>query len=230
MKIFKYGIVGLLFALFSSCQSPLVFAEPQPKGEPELSRIPIEYQGVYWCKLDSITLIIDDKMISRQKKLESKLSIEEIESNPNLSFQTGTLHSKDLNQSFPAKRIGETIVSQITLKDTLFSRTTGQVLKFYKGHLILNTPVDDEAWEVTIISRKQKDILSVNKANLPENLKELEQITTVTELKTDENENVVQVKINPTKVEFDKLLNKELVFDGTCVEFERIFPIPDLEL
>jgi hypothetical protein len=72
MKILKYGTVGLLLLLLSYCQPPVVFTEPQPKDEPELSTIPIEYQGIYWCEVDGIALIIDEKMIFKQKKIRIK--------------------------------------------------------------------------------------------------------------------------------------------------------------
>ena len=230
MKIFKYAIVGFLFILVSYCQSPVVFTEPQPKNEPELSTIPLEYQGMYWCELDSITLTIDNKMIFSQKDYESKLALAEVEANPNLAFQNDRLYSFDLKKSYPAKQIGDTIVSQITLKDTLFSRATGQVLKFHKGHLILNTPLDHDIWEVTIFSQKSEDILSINRAHLPDNLDALKKITAVTKLKTDENENAVQIKIAPTAVEFDQILKQKLVFDGMCIDFKRILPSIEMSL
>ena len=230
MKIFKYAIAGFLFVLVSYCQSPVVFTEPQPKNEPELSTIPVEYQGMYWCEVDSITLIIDNKMIFSQKEYESRLTIAEIESNPNLAFQNDRLYSSYLKKSYPAKQIGETIVSEITLKDTLFSLATGQVLKFHKGHLILNTPLDDDIWEVTIISQKSQDILSITRAKLPDNLDDLKRITSVTKLKTDDDENAVQIKIAPTMIEFDKILNDQLLFDGKCIEFKRILPYHEIPL
>lgn len=230
MKIFKYGVIGFLFLLFSSCQPPVVFTEPQPKGEPELSKIPKEYHGVYWCKLDSITLVIDEKTISKQKKYESKLSLTEIESNPNLSFQNETLHSTQLNRSFPAKQMGDTIISQMTLKDTLFSNSMREVLKFHKGHLILNSPIDNNAWGVTIISLKYPGLISITKADLPDNLEDLERITTVEKFKTHEDEKAVQIRISPSKAEFDQILSQGLMFDGSCIDFERIYPITDLPL
>jgi hypothetical protein len=140
------------------------------------------------------------------------------------------LYSNELNQAFPAKQIGETIVSQISLKDTLFSKTTRQVLKFHKGHLILNNPIDNETWEVAILSFKNPDMLSITKANLPDNLDELERVTTVEKFKTDENEKTIQIKISPTQTEFDQILSLGLVFEGACIEFKRIFPLPKMPL
>lgn len=225
--MFKYGIAGFLLILFFNCQPSVVFSEPQPKGESELSVIPIEYQGIYWCEVDSIALIIDEKMISKQKEYESRLSKAEIESNPNLSFQNGRLYSNKSNQSYPANQIDETIITDVTFKDTLFSKTTGQILKFFKGHLILNEPTDNNSWEVTIISLKHQDILSITRANMPENLDELERITPIERSKINENEKTSQIKISPTMEEFDKILSKGLVFDGSCLEFKRIFPITE---
>ena len=227
MKIFKYGIAGFVLILLSFCQPTIVFTEPQPKGEPELSTIPIEYQGVYWCPVDSISLVIDENMISKQKRYESRVPKTEIEADPNLNYQNGKLHSEKFNQSFPAKEKDETIISEITLRDTMFSKKTGQVLKYYKGHLLLNEPLEDKTWDVTIISLKPNNILSITRANMPENLDKLERITPVEKSKTDGNEKPTQIKISPTRAEFDQILKQGLIFDGSCDDFQRIFPVSD---
>ena len=227
MKIFKYGIAGFLLILFFNCQPTIVFTEAQPKGEPELSIIPIEYQGVYWCPVDSIALVVNENTISKHKKYESRVPKSEIEANPNLKYEDGKLHSEEFNQSFPANETGETIISTITLKDTMYSKKTGQVLKYYKGHLFLNELLEDKTWDVTIISLKSNDVLSFTRANMPENLDELERITPVAKTKTNENEKAYQIEISPTRAEFDKILKQGLIFDGSCDEFKRIFPTAD---
>ena len=227
MKFFNQSIVAVLLMLIIGCQSPVLFTEPQPKGESELSMIPTEYQGIYWCEIDSIALIVDEKLIIKQKEYESVIPIDEMGLNPTLTFQNHRLFSNEMNQSFPAKIVGDNIVSRITIRDTLYSKTTGQILKFYKGHLILNNPLDNIVWDVAIMSLKQHDVLSFSRANMPDNLEELEQITPVTEFRKGNSENIFQIKITPTKGEFDQILKQKLVFDGACIEFKRIFPISE---
>lgn len=230
MKFLKFSITVFLLILFGSCQSPVLFTEPQPKGEPELSKIPIEYQGIYWCEKDSIVLIIDENLIIKQKEYESVIPIAEMGSNPHLSFENNRLYSNEINQSFPSKLVGDKVVTRIILKDTLFSETSGQIMKFHKGHLILNNPIDNMHWDVTIMSLKQQDILSFIKANMPDNLEDLQQITAVEESKSEKMEKPAQIKISPTKAEFDQILKQKLVFDGACLEFKRILPITEPQL
>jgi len=230
MDILKYGIVVFFFTLISSCQPPVVFSEAQPQGEPELANIPKAYQGIYWCEVDSISLIIDKHIIATQKKFESQLTLEEVNANPNLTFKDATLHSKELNQSYPAKLKGEMITSEITITDTLFSKSTQNVLKLYKGHLILNSPIELDAWGVTIISLKSADALSITKAALPESLDAIERITPVSRVKDLESDNIIQIQISPSQAEFNDILNQGLLFDGACVEFDRIYPIAIMPL
>ena len=230
MKVIKYGLIGFLFFLISSCQSPVVFSEPQPQGEPELMNIPKAYHGIYWCKTDSISLIIDKDMIATQKKFESQLTMAEVDANPNLYFENAMLHSKELNQSFPANQTGEIITSEITITDTLYAKSTQNVLKLYKGHLILSSPIEQGAWGVTIISLKSADALSITKAALPENLDAIERITPVSRVKDLESENIIQIQISPSRAEFNQILSQGLLFDGSCVDFDRIYPISIMPL
>lgn len=232
MKLLKFGITAFLFTLISSCQPPVVFTEPQPKDEPELSRIPLEYHGVYWCEIDSIALVINEISITSKKKYASELSISEIESNPNVSFKNATLYIEELQDSFPAKREGEIITSEIITKDTLYATTyatTGEkVLKHHKGHLILNSPIADSAWGVTIISLEHPDALSIKKTALPSNLDALESITPVDSHKNQKDDSVIQIKISPTKAEFNQIISEGVLFDGSCVDFKRVYPTADM--
>jgi len=230
MKTLKYGLLVVLLTLISSCQPPVVFSEPQPVDEPKLVAIPKAYQGIYWCETDSISLIIEEQVIATQKKFESQLTLEEVKANPNLSFENATLHSKELNKSFPAKLKGEIITSEITITDTLYASSTQNVLKLYKGHLILSSPIEQGAWGVTIISLKSADALSITKAALPENLDAIERITPVSRVKDLESENIIQIQISPSRAEFNQILSQGLLFDGSCVDFDRIYPISIMPL
>lgn len=231
MKTLKIFLVICLPFFVISCQSPVVFTEPQPSGRPELTGIPQEYQGFYWCDTDSITLTIEENVIIKQKDFEVKLSVTEIDSGyPNLSFNDKKLYSKELNDSFPTKQVGDTIIAQVTIRDTLFSTKTKQVLKFYKGHLILNEPIENYLWEVSVISFTDHDILSITKAEIPDELDKLEQVTKVHKTKIDKNLKPIQIRIAPTQAEFAQILRKKLLFTGSCIEFKRIFPMSDIPL
>lgn len=230
MKIFTNFILILIALFFLNCESPVVFSSPQPVDEPELLSVPQEYRGIYWCEVDSIVLYIEEKIIYKEKKLESKFSVSEIDTSSSLLFKENLLYSEELKEWFPATQENNTIIATITLKDTLFMKQKGQVLKSFKGHLILNEQVEKDLWEVMVFSLKHQDVLSIAMANIPDNLEELEQITPIEKLKTDENKNPVQIKIAPSQAEFDQILSKGLLFNNACYEFKRIFPIAELPL
>lgn len=230
MKIYSY-IMGIVISLtLFNCQSPVLFTEPQPADEAELSSIPEEYRGIYWCDTDSITMIISERDILKQMLFETKLAIADIDSTSSLSFENDILYSEELNGTFPARREGDTIISQISITDTLFSRSTGAVLKFYRGHLVLNQPLENSLWDVSLLSLKHNDLLSMTQADIPENLEELEEITRVKKYASDEDEKPIQIKMTPTKAEFDEILSQGLLFQGSCQEFKRIFPLLELPL
>ena len=212
------------------CQSPVGFTEPQPLDEPQLSVIPTEYRGIYWCATDSITLIIDDQIIYKQKKYDTKISKSQLESNSDLTFKNNMLYAKELSESYPAVQIGDTIFVQITLKDTLFSDYSGAVLKYFKNRLILNKPLNNDLWDVTIISLKKQNTLSLTKATIPSNLEEIEQITPIQKYNAYNDETPVQIIIAPTKAEFEQILNKGVLFRDSCLELKRMLPIPEVPL
>lgn len=224
MGFFKIAYVTTLAIAIGACQPPVVFGEPQPVDTPALSTIPDSYRGAYWCTVDSASLFVDDKAFIKRKELLVRLTHEEIEADSDLELQNGKLYVNSWGQSFPLEKKGDTIISTITLRDTIFVIRQEQILKPFKGHLILNTKLDENAWSVLVVSHKGKGLLSIARADLPENLSALDSIVPVKTLaKSSDKE--TQILIKPTKEQFEKILQQRLLFDGTCTDFERILPL-----
>lgn len=224
MESCKIVYVFFLTIIFYSCQPPVVFGEPQPVGIEAISGIPKSYQGIYWCKVDSASLFIDDKAFIKRKELLVRLTSEEIETDPNLELQKGKLYVSSWGQTFPVENKGDTIISSVILRDTIFSIRSGQVLKPFKGHLILNTKLDEHAWAVMVASHKGDGILSLAHADLPENLTVLDSIVPVETLAKRDNQET-QILLTPTKEQFERILQQRLLFDTFCSDFERILPL-----
>jgi hypothetical protein len=222
MKYQKILFLILNLIIFNACQPPVVFSEPQPHGKKQLTTIPKQYRGMYWCKTDSVTLIVNDKTIYKEVEFETILSKSEVDSNPDISFNNGKLHSIEMNRSFPAQLKKDSIISQLSLRDTLFNIATDQIAKSFKGHLIINNQLEDTTWEVKVLSLKQKDILTIANAVIPEDFELLESITNVEQTNYDETNKIRQIKISPTQKEFNQILKQGLLFDGSCSEFTRI--------
>lgn len=88
----------------------------------------------------------------------------------------------------------------------------------------MNIKLDDNAWAVSVASLKANGLLSIARADFPENLSSLGAITPFKTL-PEGNERNTQIYITPTKEQFDQLLQKGILFQGSCSEFERIIPL-----
>lgn len=218
MKHYNYIVVVLVIGIFWSCEPPVVFSEPQPKDVNAITLIPEHFQGKYWCNNDSVSLYIDKNLIYKSKMFDITLTQQEINDAEEVRLENGQLFLKGINESFPTIKKNEIIFSTINLKDTIYaSQLPENVLKLFKGHLVLNNKISDKHWEVKILSLNPEGSVSISKVNYPENLTELKTITTV---KTVENRDREQILISPTKAEFDQILDKKLIFTGNCQEFK----------
>ncbi len=146
----------------------------------------------------------------------------EIDSNPDVSYENGKLFINELNQSFPAQLKNDSLVFNLTLKDTLFNISEKQVAKLFKGRLILNKQLQDSSWEVKVLTLNENNMLTIAHAEIPQDLEELKHITRVDEVNDTENEKIRQIKISPSKDEFNQILKQGLLFDGSCMELIRI--------
>jgi hypothetical protein len=224
MKPQQLVFIILATIFVASCQPPVVFGDAQPVDTEVFSSIPNSYRGIYWCRIDSASLYVDDHSFIKRKELLVHLTKSEIGADPNLELQNGELFVESWGQSFPIEVKGDTIISSLIIRDTLFAIGPNQIVKPFKGHLILNTKLKENAWGVVVASLKGEGILSMARAELPENLTSLDSIVPVkTMAKRDNNE--TQILIRPTKEQFEKILQQRLLFDGTCTEFERIIPL-----
>lgn len=207
-----------------SCQPPVIFGEPQPVDSKALMAIPDTYRGIYWCKADSVSLLVDYKTFIKRKVILVRLTKAEIDSSNELEFRNGRLFVNEWEMDFPVDEIGDTLISKFIMRDTIFSIQDEQILKPYKGHLILNTKLDDNAWAVVVASHKAAGILSLATAEIPENLEQLDAITTVKRLSEDSYPGK-QIFLTPTAEQFGRILDQGVLFDGTSTEFERIIPL-----
>jgi hypothetical protein len=204
----------------------VVFGEPQPANTKPLSIIPSEYHGIYWCKVDSASLFVDSQTFIKRKEFLIKMTRSEIDSNNNLELRNGRLFVKDWETDFPADEKGDTIISKVIMRDTIFSIGEQQILKPFKGHLIMNIKLDERVWAVLVASHKGGGLLSLARAEIPENLVQLDSITPIRILSEPQEEGT-QIYISPTAEQFGRILDRGLLFNSSCSEFERIIPLEE---
>ncbi len=182
--------------------------------------MPENYRGIYWCDIDSANLLVNKNSIYKSKLFDVAISNQEIDSTKELTYNNGQLFYGTQYESFPATQRNDTVYSKIILIDTIFlNKKTTHVLKYYKGHLILNNKIDENLWEVKIISKTENGYLNLSRVDYPENLTNLDSLTTVKRVEDTYREQII---ITPTKAEFDQILNSKIIFGNTCQEFKPI--------
>lgn len=218
-KIMKVFLIILSFILIqiNSCREPdVIFGEPQPNlYAPLLSFQPI-YRGVFLCDSDSSMVHVHAQTVFKEKTFQTKLALSEVTEDDNLSYSNGFLLIESEEQFIQADERNDSIYFEVTLKDTLFQIGKNHILKFFRGHHILNKKISKNEWEVEVLSLVGQLDLRYAKAALPDDLQELKEITPIQ--KTDGA--TEQIMIRPTILELSEILDYELIFNE-CDYFIR---------
>lgn len=218
MKIRSILSIYLLLALFS-CEPPVVFSEDQPAVVPPSPYFQKAYQGVYFCTGDSATVRISEKMVVKERNIEFESTLEEIESTNGINLDGEYLYIEELDLPIRIEyQDQKTISGSFLLADTLFAIGPKQVLKYYKGHHVLNQHKENEHWETRILSKDQEGNLTLWTTVLPEEIEQLKAITPVEDISTPDK---TRYLIAPNLAEFRKLIDSKLIFEA-CDYFERI--------
>lgn len=209
----------LSFFFIIACEPPIVFTEPQPKKVKAETAFSEEYQGVYFCESDTSLVKVTEKGIYKEKDFYFTTTPEDISEMDDMYLENDELI---INWYFKPLKItyldDEHLSGVLTIRDTLFWISNNHVLKYYKGHQILNYNLGNRKWDIYVFSQDDYGNVSYMRTKLPENLEELEKITPVTNLS---DKDKTQYQVSPTKMEFKKLLETQIIFEE-CDYFNRI--------
>ena len=221
INILPLPVLGtlLVFAVFYSCEEPpVVFSQPQPKDIEESFYIQPIYRGVFLCESDSAKVHINGRTIYKEKTFEMALSPEDIAVEPSLQLVDTLLFIEEIPEPLSIRYQQDSIRATITLRDTLFHLGNNQVVKYFRGHQIINKRLPGNKWGVYVMSLDYDLNLIWSEAEMPEDLEMLEKITPVRDISVEDKKQII---INPELVEFDEILNLELIFQ-TCDQFTRL--------
>ena len=218
---YLFGYIAIL-ALAFSCTPPLVFTSAQPRGVKTQDAFQLHYQGTYFCTGDSSIVRVEENTIYKEKTFAFVTSLAELDAMENVYFEEGKIYQDDREMPFEVLYLDEqTLAGTYTHRDTLFRIGPKQVLKFYKGHHLLNTQISPEHWQLWLLSKDQLGNLTLSKTKLPDDMSQLEAITPVKDLAKDGDR--PQFEISPTKAAFKRLLHTRLIFEE-CDYYEWIRP------
>ncbi|WP_020537787.1 hypothetical protein [Lewinella cohaerens] len=221
MKI--HDLLALLLLLLGvfSCEPPVVFTEAQPDVVPSSTHFQKTYQGIYLCTGDSATVRIGEKTIIKERHIQFESTLDEIKETKGIYIDGEYLYIEELDLPVPIEYLdGEIVTGSFFIADTLFQIGPEQVLKYYKGHQVLNRKLENKHWETSILSKDKEGNLTLWTTQLPEDLEQLKAITPVEDVSTPEH---TRYLISPNIAEFRKLLDSKLIFE-VCDYFERMDP------
>lgn len=219
---YLFGSIAALLLLAISCTPPLVFTAAQPKGVKNQDAFQLHYQGTYFCTGDSSIVRVEENTLYKEKSFTFVTSLAELDAMEDVYFEEGKIYRDDQEMPFEVLYLDDqTLAGTYTHRDTLFRVGPQQILKFYKGHHLLNTRINEKHWQLWLLSKDQLGNLVLSKTKLPERMSKLEAITPVKDIAQDTER--PQFEINPTKAEFKKLLQTRLIFEE-CDYYEWIRP------
>lgn len=212
----------LLINLFIRCEEPpVVFEESQPKDLTAKAFFDPIYRGVFQCESDSSTVYVKAKTIYKEKAYQFKASLAEIDSMEVVELIDGQLWVKGFEDPIPVEIKGDSASGEIMFRDTLFDMSENHILKYFRGHHILNKKLGTDKWEVLILSIDYDLDLRLSEALMPNDLEALKKITPVKDISTEDK---TQILLSPTIAEFREILKQNLVFQE-CDIYRRLkFP------
>lgn len=225
-------LVCLICSLFYQCEQAAIFREAQPQGGEDQVNFPFYYQGNYLCTEDSTVLKIRDKHIYEEVAITFVDSLDGqgidamlIRETLNVGEAEQTLFYLP-NEPLPLEQVLITdtyFVGRLIHRDTLFTIGTEEIVRQFKGHLLLNFERDDGNFEVVLLSRELNGDVNMSLSKMPADLEALQAITPTEITKTNYGED--QIVLQPSRRELHKIINKRMLFEQ-CRYFERL---PDYE-
>lgn len=209
MKMFCVVIVLTAF-IFQGCEPAATFDKPQPDNFKSLTSFPLPLQGNY-LSIDQASIVtITDNVITRHYDFDYTEHKDSMGSLYKITRDTIIQLSDGMKEKILIK--GGIIIRHENWIDTLFSLSTDNILKKFKGYYFLNSRYRDNTWEVKKLSLK-KGVLTVANISDTADIKKLREITART---TD----TASTHFTLTKIQF-KTFVKQQGF-GDQEEFKRM--------
>ncbi len=204
----KKNLLILSLILIFSCkkteeiafESNFRFLSAQPINDSELSKIPNKFLGIY-MNSDSTFLNIKSNIILTENYSRFRFHKTEKDSlKIEFSIQNGKYISKENEQIFDSKIIGDSIELSSKNSDTLFVLSKFQKAKRINGHLVISQK-ESFYWTSKILTL-DNDVLKIRQLYSENDRKRLDSITTIKSKEVDSATFLVE----PTRPEFSKIL------------------------
>lgn len=205
----KNVLIFSLLIVLVSCnkrsleESYIEFSENQPIGVEEIQDVPENWFGTYKAIDSSIISIEKDKIIQKWFN-EEKISIQEKDSFPGLTFDKTFVIDNETKQKMKLVSKNDSLFWKYQYSDTISMKD--KVLKFYKNALIINTNIDGKIY--VDVYKKESNYIRKFSVGSKEDFEKLKrEIKIDFEFNYSDNDTTVLVK--PSRADFRKILRKK---------------------
>jgi len=223
---YMFWSVALGIAILSTaCESNVLFEDAMPPDVGIIKSIPQAYQGMFLCESDSSIVHTKEKAIIRESYVKFNAFLNQIQETEGCEIKDGSLYMPWSEECIAFEYVNDTTITATMHKiDTLFNFKRGEVAKYYKGRLFLNVETSTgKKWVTSMISRKEDGTIYWEQIHMPEEIEKVEAITPNFKTRKNKQNKTVYI-MNPTLVEFDKILEKNYVRE--CDVFTPIYQPP----
>lgn len=199
MKTLLLAYIICMNVLLESCEPPATFDKPQPDNVNSLPTFPERLQGKYLSSDQASILLVTNKVITRHYDFEYKEHKDNIGSLYKIVGDTLVNLSDNTKEKVIIR--GDSIIQHFDEIDTLFSLSSDNILKKFKGHYFLSNRFSDNEWEVKKLNL-QNGKLTIGSISSQDDIKKLKEITESTSDST-------STKFTLTRRQFKKFINHE---------------------
>ncbi|MBT8234458.1 MAG: hypothetical protein HKO66_02135 [Saprospiraceae bacterium] len=203
----------LLMLILISCDHRVKFSSAMPPEVEDLASIPESFLGTFICESDSSRLMIDKFSAVQESYYLFETTVARIKETENCSIADGGLYLPGRKTCIPFEYLTEdSIRAKVYEIDTLFAFRKNEIAKYDKGHLFINYKNDLAQWDTWIFTPQEDGNILFEFVAVPDNERKIKDVTNNYIKKIDDREKV-HYTLNPTKKEFDEIINKGYLFE-----------------
>ena len=215
-------IIVLFVLILSACAPPLVFDKPFPPNEDNLITIPEKFQGTFMCESDSTLVVISDHVIYAREPYYFEEKIEDIEAYEDCRFVGDKLIMNATGEEVPVEILENGKVKGFFIEqDTIFEFHDESIARPYDGHLLLSISMEDGQWAIYGLTKDGSGNIIYRAINEATDLELADEITPLTEIERESEEDPPRYLARPTLAEFDRMFRNERIY----IECEKLIKI-----
>jgi hypothetical protein len=197
----------LLMAAMASCGPTVYFEKPQPTSTFNQKSFRNTYHGKFRSTIDSSLIIISRNMIMREGKMLVRRVKSDLDSSLSYRLQKDTLIDLTTRRKIPVRFEKDTVVYQLSERDTLFIISKDKLLRSLRENYFLNYRISENHWYVKRMTFDKGDLV-ISEIRVPEDINELRNLSEVREVRSEDNPNSFEYLLDPSRKELKTFIDR----------------------